>query len=193
MATNRREEILAAANRVLNTKGIDELSVRNVAAEAGIGASTLRHYFPSQKELYNEVIGGLLDMQINDGEITNSKIPAAERLTTCMLQLLPPEDAAVPELMNWFGYYQTVLSPGRGAKEIELGKTLSTRARNRVRQWLTTLEDEGHTVTTDKEAATVWLLSTADGLCLQLLMPGTPLTLDGARDIMRLTAEAIVG
>lgn len=47
----RREELGEAAWRVLLRGGIDRVSVRNVAAEAGLTVSSLRHVFATQDEL----------------------------------------------------------------------------------------------------------------------------------------------
>lgn len=47
----RREEIAEAAWRVLVREGVERVSVRNVATEAGLTVSSLRHVFASQDEL----------------------------------------------------------------------------------------------------------------------------------------------
>ncbi|MFJ4163923.1 TetR/AcrR family transcriptional regulator [Microbacterium sp. NPDC089698] len=47
----RNRVIAAAATRVLVEKGLGALSVRNVAAEAGIAVASLRRAFPSQDQL----------------------------------------------------------------------------------------------------------------------------------------------
>ncbi|MEK3914264.1 TetR family transcriptional regulator C-terminal domain-containing protein [Paenibacillus sp. FSL H7-0331] len=49
---NQRKEALAeAAWRVIRREGIDGLSVRRVADEAGLSLGSLRHYFETQAEL----------------------------------------------------------------------------------------------------------------------------------------------
>lgn len=47
----RREELAEAAWRVLLREGVGRVSVRNVAAEAGLTVSSLRHVFATQDEL----------------------------------------------------------------------------------------------------------------------------------------------
>jgi AcrR family transcriptional regulator len=47
----RRAEIVEALWRVLQQYGIHEVSVRSVAAEAGMSPTALRYYFPSQDTL----------------------------------------------------------------------------------------------------------------------------------------------
>nr|WP_274606858.1 TetR family transcriptional regulator C-terminal domain-containing protein [Microbacterium esteraromaticum] len=50
-AEERTEQIAAAALRVLERDGLAGLSVRGVAAEAGIAAASLRRAFPTQQAL----------------------------------------------------------------------------------------------------------------------------------------------
>ena len=47
----RRRELAPALWRVVLREGIEQASVRKVAAEAGISKGSLRHVFPSQSEL----------------------------------------------------------------------------------------------------------------------------------------------
>lgn len=47
----RREEIAEATWRIILAEGIASVSIRTVAAEAGISTGSLRHVFPSKTEL----------------------------------------------------------------------------------------------------------------------------------------------
>lgn len=47
----RRQELAEAAWRVIRHDGLEAVSVRNVAQEAGMSMGSLRHYFASQSEL----------------------------------------------------------------------------------------------------------------------------------------------
>ena len=47
----RREEIAEATWRVIHAQGISGVSIRTVAAEAGISTGSLRHVFPSKADL----------------------------------------------------------------------------------------------------------------------------------------------
>jgi AcrR family transcriptional regulator len=50
-AAQRREQLLSAARVVLVREGLDELTLRDVAAEADVRLSTLQHIFASRAEL----------------------------------------------------------------------------------------------------------------------------------------------
>ena len=52
----RRQEILEAARVLLSEEGYDQLSLRRVAAAAGIHLKTLQHYFPSKEDLIQSTL-----------------------------------------------------------------------------------------------------------------------------------------
>lgn len=50
-AATSREEILASARKIVQQKGLAGVGMRSVAAEAGVAAGTLYHYFPDKDAL----------------------------------------------------------------------------------------------------------------------------------------------
>jgi len=59
-AAERREQLLEAAGRVLVSHGFDHLTLRGVAAEAGVRLSTLQYIFPSRADLVRALVGHVL-------------------------------------------------------------------------------------------------------------------------------------
>ena len=57
--TDRREEIVAAAVRFLEDHDLDELSMRRLAAELGVGTMTLYVYFRDKDELIDAIVDAL--------------------------------------------------------------------------------------------------------------------------------------
>lgn len=55
--TNRREEIAESVWRVILNQGVGAVSVRTVAAEAGLAVGSVRHVFPSKTELLEFSMG----------------------------------------------------------------------------------------------------------------------------------------
>ena len=47
----RREQIAAALMRVVANDGLEAVSLRHVAAEAGVTAGMVQHYFPSKEAM----------------------------------------------------------------------------------------------------------------------------------------------
>ncbi|MDN5636054.1 MAG: TetR family transcriptional regulator, partial [Brevibacterium sp.] len=58
---SRREEIAAAAWRVIVREGVGGASVRTVAAEAGLSVGSLRHVFASQSQLLSFAMQLVID------------------------------------------------------------------------------------------------------------------------------------
>jgi AcrR family transcriptional regulator len=59
-AAQRREQLLDAAVQVLVSQGLEELTLRDVAAEAGVRLSTLQYIFPSRADLVSALTGRIL-------------------------------------------------------------------------------------------------------------------------------------
>jgi len=51
-----RERVALAALVLVDSHGLDALSMRRLAAELGVGTMTLYHYFPSKRELLDAVV-----------------------------------------------------------------------------------------------------------------------------------------
>lgn len=53
----RRRDIAAALLRVVSRDGLDAVSLRNVATEAGVTAGMVQHYFPSKEDMLQHAMG----------------------------------------------------------------------------------------------------------------------------------------
>jgi AcrR family transcriptional regulator len=60
-AAERREQLLAAAERVLVSDGLEHLTLRGVAADAGVRLSALQYIFPSRADLVRALVDHVLD------------------------------------------------------------------------------------------------------------------------------------
>ena len=189
---NRRRQIVDAAVELVAEKGVEALSVRGVAVRAGIGASTLRHYFPTQRDLYDEVVGATFDLQLDDLRIHDSTVPAELRLTECLGQFLPENDDQRPQLEGWFGFYISAVGPTRTEQGARLLATFSQRARERVEGWLAILASEKALPRTDVPRVATTALAVINGLCLELLTPQTTQTVSDAHNALERTIRALI-
>lgn len=93
----RTAEIAAAALRVLERDGLAGLSVRGVAAEAGIAAASLRRAFPTQhalREYCLELIEQRATARVTSLELTDRALADA-----LLAQLLPLDEERRVELV----------------------------------------------------------------------------------------------
>ncbi|QSB13146.1 TetR family transcriptional regulator [Natronosporangium hydrolyticum] len=186
--SGRREQILRAAGEIATERGMSALSVRAVADRAGIGASTLRHYFPTQRALLDAVAGLTLNAQLSDLRITDRSVPPAERLTECLAQFLPPTDHDRLGLEQWLALYAAALGPERTDQARQLLSAFTAHARHRVDAWFEVLAEEGALPAADLPRHATVLLALIDGLCLQLLTPEPATSL---REVRELLADAV--
>jgi AcrR family transcriptional regulator len=181
---SRREQILDVAAQLFSCSGPEALSVRRVAEAAEVGMGTLRHYFPKQNDLLNAVILKLVDDQIEDFEIYDAEQTAAVRLEKCVRQFVPDNIESMPLLAIWFGMYRMGLEPNGSLFAREFLSVSSARARQRIRSWLTVLAEEGAIAALKVDYHTVRLLVLVNGICLELMTPGTELELDTAHQLI---------
>ncbi len=81
----RREQIVQAAFRVATREGLEQLTIRLVAAEAGLSTGLVFFHFTSKETLLLALLDWLLDSLFENWE-TPGDLPPVERLLT-LLQL----------------------------------------------------------------------------------------------------------
>ncbi|MBB3664024.1 AcrR family transcriptional regulator [Prauserella sediminis] len=134
-----RQGIVTAAREIAVEQGMAALSVRAVAARAGVGASTLRYYFPTQRDLYDVVTDAVFDSRLGDLRIHDTRIPAVDRLVECLRQFVTPADG----LEQWAATVAAVAGPDSTPDRRALWASAVRRAHERVTAWLEVLAAEG--------------------------------------------------
>ncbi len=78
----RREAILDAAERLIQTKGYEQMSIQDVQDELGVSRGAIYHYFDSKADLLEAVIGRMTDaaMAVVDPIAADPNLPAAAKL-----------------------------------------------------------------------------------------------------------------
>lgn len=67
---NTSEKILVTAFECLSTRGYANVSMRNIADEAGVALSQLTYYYKNKERLFTEVIGMMMDQYLREIETT---------------------------------------------------------------------------------------------------------------------------
>jgi len=94
----RRRTVSAAACQVLARDGLGALSVRNVAAEAGLPPSTVRYAFPTQASVREHAIASVFDRTRERIEAIPADLPTRQWARAVLVELLPLDDERVVEL-----------------------------------------------------------------------------------------------
>ncbi|WP_309132716.1 TetR/AcrR family transcriptional regulator [Brevibacterium sp.] len=192
---SRRDDIIQAAMRLAaqSAPGSANLSVRAVAREAGIGPSTLRHYFPTQADLHEAVVRSSLDMAIRDFSIADSSLDPADRLYECCAQFLPSHEHRDMQLELWFSMHLNALGPEKRAlthRLLEYGHDLTY---DYLHRWLGILAEEGHISPAEVDPSSTALFTMIDGLSLHAIVTPERMTVDAVHEQIRWMIDKILG
>lgn len=190
MSTETREKIVAAAADLVREGGA-VMSVRAVAARAGVGASTLRYYFPTQKALFETVLTAVYDEALPDERMRDAAISPRDRLIESLWQLLEP--VGVPSVARevWDTIYLTFIGPEATDNARKGYRVLVGQAEQRVVAWLVILEAEGALAPGDNLQRTRFLLTVLDGLSIERALPMDETQLVAERATLGMAVDAI--
>jgi AcrR family transcriptional regulator len=121
----RRRELGHAVWRVIRRDGIDQASVRTVAAEAGWSAGALRHYFATQSELL--AFAMRLVVERIEGRIAALDRPTDPRqaVEEVLHELLPLDDERRAENEVWLAFTaRALIDPELRAQHSEVHDAL---------------------------------------------------------------------
>lgn len=181
----RRRELAESLWRVVVRDGVEAVSVRSVAAEAGWSSGALRHYFPDQRELIAAAMRLVTDRIAARIQALSSLPPSGTlegRALAFFEQLLPLDEDREIEAGVWFGFVTRArLEPALA----DLTQAVHRELREFIASILAQLSVEDAT-------AAVRLHALIDGLCLHLLLYPESVTPDEARAQLRAELAAII-
>lgn len=165
----RRRTVSAAACRVLARDGLAALSVRNVAAEAGLAPSTVRYVFPTQSGMRAHTITEVFDRARERIAAIPADLPARERAHRMLVELLPLDEERVIELEVYLALGNAALT------DAELRPALD-RVVDEMREWSEEVLARLGVPEADRDYEACRLHALIDGLAMQIvrLAPGDP-------------------
>ncbi|MDT8915455.1 TetR/AcrR family transcriptional regulator [Amycolatopsis sp. PS_44_ISF1] len=182
---DKRQHILDVATRLARTEGLRGLSVRSVAAEAGIGATTLRTYFPSQALLYRAVAERLAAHALSDDWIGDTSRTPADRLHASLSQFFPRMAQLRHALTVWFELLTLSVGPETNPEVLELVRSGYEQSASIVGRWFTRLAEDGCGLPEPPEVLAGRFLTIVDGLQLDLLLNPDEAALGRVEDTLR--------
>lgn len=158
----RRQEIGAAVCRVMATRGLDAVSLRHVAAEAGVSMGRVQHYFATKDEMLLFAFRLISDRVAQRIGAIDVDDPRAF-LRALLLELLPLNEAARTEAPVLAAFVaQAVVEP-------RLARPLAEGGREMV-AFVASLIRRANPRNDDADQDAMALLAFADGLMLQVLI-----------------------
>lgn len=162
----RRHQIAEAVCRLAGRQGLDAVTLRHVAAEAGVSMGRVQHYFTTKDEMLLfafHAISDRVERRIGEAVERAGEDPSTrELLRALLIEMLPlsePAKAEAPVLLAFLA--KAVVEPALAGPLREGGAGLRDFIAEKIRS-------AGGKLDPDREAVT--LLAVVDGLLPQMLI-----------------------
>ncbi|MEU9885607.1 TetR/AcrR family transcriptional regulator [Sphaerisporangium sp. NPDC051011] len=187
-----RDRILIAAATMLGENPAAQLSVRAVAARAGVSTGSLRYHFPTQRVLLDTVLAGIYDLVAPGDPIHDRSIPARDRLVECLRQVLAPVEVGERAREAWRKTYESFLAsePTSAAREAHFA--MARQAQQRVEYWLSALADEGALPDGDITRRARFLNTVLNGLSIERALPTKESVLQSETDTLYMAVDSVL-
>jgi AcrR family transcriptional regulator len=186
-----RSKILIAAATMLGENPTARLSVRAVAARAQVSTGSLRHFFPTQRELIETVIAAMYDLEIPDDPINDHSLTPQERLLACLQMLLNQVGVGDRARQQWGALYEAYVATPPSEDEAATYLALDRMGRHRIEQWLTVLAEEGSIPAGGIEARARFLSTVTTGIMTERALPSETVRVDSEMETLRLAVHAV--
>ncbi|GAA3767442.1 TetR/AcrR family transcriptional regulator [Micromonospora maritima] len=187
-----RERILAAAAAMIAEDLTARLSVRAVAARAGVSTGSLRFHFPTQRALQDAVLARISDWMFPDDPIHDRSLPARDRLVTCLRQVLAPAGVGEQARTAWGAAYHTFIAPEPTEEVRAAYRAVERQGWRRVEYWLTVLAEEGALPREDHARRVRFLLTVLQGLSIERALPADDSILRSETETLYLAVDCVL-
>ena len=178
----RRREIAQAVWAVIAERGIEGVTLRSVAAEAGVSVGRIQHYYASREELVRDSCRELLKAATQRFEAVDDTTPV-EKLRRLVLGRIPTTPEFAIGTSIWLAYEAKSVDDPVIAELVQRGHA------GGVQEAAALLSECG---VADASAVALRLMATAEGLAIRVLVGG--LEPRGATELLEnLIAEALPG
>jgi AcrR family transcriptional regulator len=185
----RRRELTAALLRIASTRGLQAVSMREVAAEAGVSLRVVQYYFADKRTL---MASGLAELVARMGRRVTERaaahgtgLPPRTVLEVVLTSVLPTDEAAREDQLAWTAYYAAGLTDPEGTAGLRDDALSGPDALERhLVATLVRAQEAGEIgADVDPRAAVVGLLAMANGLTSSVL--GTQRDVADAEAVLR--------
>ncbi|TQL67673.1 TetR family transcriptional regulator [Nocardioides albertanoniae] len=159
----RRFEIVAGLWQLVATRGIEGVSLRTVAAGAGVSMGRVQHYFGTKDALVVAGIELLVASAVVDYDATAGKSPR-ERLLHLLLQQIPATEPGRIGVTVWYAYIAKAMT------HAEVRRILAEAIRNGVEECTRHVQEAEDLREPEARVRARELLALSDGLTQRVLI-----------------------
>jgi AcrR family transcriptional regulator len=189
----RRRELTDALLRIAGSRGLRAVTMREVAAEAGVSLRAVQYYFTDKRTLMLSGLAELaarLDRRVRErAAAIGTGLPPRTVLEVVLTAILPTDEPSRSDSLAWTAYYADGLTaPEQAVNGVQYP--------NALENWLTGVVARAQVdgeIPADRDPHTevVALLALANGLTSSVL--GTQRTADQAVDVVRYALDRLFG
>lgn len=188
-----RERILEAAAEMMAENMAAKLSVRAVAARAGVSTGSLRFHFPTQRDLQDSLLSRVYGRLLPGDPIRDLTVPPRERLLLCLRQVLAPLGVNEDARTAWGTMYRAFIEP-EPTEEVRAAYLGHERTAQRwVEHWLTALAEEGALPPGDHTRNIRFLLTVLNGLSVERALPTSESVLFAETETLNAAVDHVLG
>jgi AcrR family transcriptional regulator len=99
----RRHHIARVVERVIAKQGMDAVTIRNVAREAGFRSTLISHYFRDKKEMLTFTLDSI---RARAARRVDEEFAEHHDLLACMDTLMPTSEERLSDWQAWFGFWE---------------------------------------------------------------------------------------
>ncbi|MBT0566896.1 TetR/AcrR family transcriptional regulator [Williamsia sp. CHRR-6] len=166
-----RDRILVAAATMVTENPSARLSVRAVAARAGVSTGSLRHFFPTQQLLMDEVAARITGLVVTEDVIDDTTIPARERLTMCARSVLAATGTGDSARHTWRTAFESYIDSEPNIEATQAFLAFNRAGTRRIERWLAVLDREGALPPGNNSERAAYLGAVLDGLSIARALP----------------------
>jgi AcrR family transcriptional regulator len=166
-----RDRVLRAAMAMFGEDPGARLSVRAVAARAGVSTGSLRYHFPTQRALQDAVLAGVYDVIIPGDRIHDRSATARDRLIDCLRQVLALAGVGEQARAGWSEIFKTYVEREPTDENRAAYLAIEREAQRRVEYWLSVLRNEGALAEGDDSRRARFLVTVLNGLSIARALP----------------------
>lgn len=186
-----RDKILIAAATMLGENPTARLSVRAVAARAQVSTGSLRHFFPTQRDLIDTVVAGFYDVDLTDDPINDHALTPTDRLIACLRLMLAQIGVGDRARKQWGALYEAYVASPPSGDDAATYLALERVGRHRIERWLATLVEEGAIPAGQIEQRARFLATVVGGLMVERALPAEGVRVEIEADALRLAVHAV--
>ncbi|WP_182885731.1 TetR/AcrR family transcriptional regulator [Microbispora sp. H10885] len=167
----RRRRLTEALLRIAGTRGLQAVSMREIAAEAGVSLRVVQYYFTNKQALLDSgltELGARMDRRVRQrAAVATGELSTRGLFAAVLGAILPSDEQSRLDSLAWTAYYTAALTdPALAAAGLTLPNALEDFLTTR----LTTAQQAGE-ITSDRDPRTevAALLALANGLTSSVL------------------------